>query len=89
MWETVEATFMPDMTDSTTSRNWVYVHRNIREEQRTDEQTGETYTVWVFEEMKIPKDSWELYKVVERNTANIDYLAMMTDVELEEDEEDE
>ena len=90
MWTTVESMFEPELTDSTTSRNWIYVRRNVREEQRTDEVTGETVTVYIFEEMKVPRDEWELYKAVERNTANIDYIAMMSDLDIDpETEEDE
>ena len=90
MWTTVESMFEPELTDSTTSRNWIYVRRNVREEQRTDEETGDTATVYIFEEMKVPRDEWELYKAVERNTANIDYIAMMSDIDIDpETEEDE
>lgn len=90
MWTTVESMFEPELTDSTTSRNWIYVRRNVRTEQRTDEATGETVTVYIFEEMKVPRDEWELYKAVERNTANIDYIAMMSDIDIDpETEEDE
>lgn len=89
MWYNAESTAKPAVLDTTSSKKYNYITRNVHTEQRTDEQTGENYTVWLYEEMKIPKDSWELYKAVERNTANIDYIAMMTDVELEEDEEDE
>ena len=88
MWITSEATYEPDVIDTTTSRVYNYVRRNIREEEREDEE-GNSYTVWVYEEMKIPKNEWELYKAVERNTANIDYIAMMSDIEIEDGEEDE
>lgn len=82
--------FEPEPTDSTTSRNWIYVRRNVRKEQRTDEGTGETVTVYIFEEMKVPRNEWELYKAVERNTASIDYIAMMSDIDIDpETEEDE
>lgn len=88
MWITAEATFEPDAVDITTSKVYNYVRRNIREEQREDEE-GNSYTVWVYEEMRVAKDEWEPYKSVERNIANIDYIAMMSDIEIEEDVEDE
>ena len=47
MWTTVESMFYPELIDSTTSRNWIYVRKNIREEQRADEETGETVTVYI------------------------------------------
>lgn len=88
MWINAEATFKPDAVDTTISKVYNYVRRNIREEQREDEE-GNSYTVWVYEEKKISKENWELYKAVERNTANIDYITMMTDVEIEEGKDDE
>lgn len=88
MWTTVESMFEPELTDSTTSRNWIYVRRNVRTEQRTDEATGETVTVYIFEEMKVPRNEWELYKAIERNAANIDYIAMMSDIDIETEEDE-
>lgn len=88
MWVNAEATFEPDAVDTTSSRIYNYVRRNIHEEQREDDE-GKISTVWVYEEKKISKENWELYKAVERNSANIDYIAMMTDVEIEEGEDDE
>lgn len=88
MWTTVESMFEPELTDSTTSRNWIYVRRNVRTEQRKDEETGETVTVYIFEEMRVPRDEWELYKAIERNAANIDYIAMMSDIDIETEEDE-
>lgn len=90
MWYIGESTEYPILKDDTSSCNWIYVRRNVRTEQRTDEATGETVTVYIFEEMKVPRDEWELYKAVERNAANIDYIAMMSDIDIDpEPEEDE
>lgn len=89
MWYIGESTEYPILKDDTSSRNWIYVRRNVRTEQRTDEATGETVTVYIFEEMKVPRDEWELYKAVERNAANIDYIAMMSDIDIDPEEEDE
>lgn len=88
MWNTSESGYMPELIDTTSSRNWIYVRRNVREERRIDD-TGEETTVYVYEEMKIARENWGLYQAVERNTANIDYIAMMADIEIEGDEEDE
>ena len=89
MWIRVEGATRPETTDTTSSKKWNYVRKDIHSEERTDEMTGETYTVWTWFELKVAKEDWELYKAVERNTANIDYIAMMSDIELEEDEEAE
>ena len=89
MWYEVESTTRPELTDTTSSKNWNYVRRNIREELRTDDVTGEAYTVYLYEEQKIDKNYWEMHKAIERNSANIDYIAMMSDIEIEDGEEDE
>ena len=89
MWYEVESTTQPESIDNTSSRNWIYVRKDIHTEEREDEMTGEKMAVWVWKEMKIARENWELYKAVESNTANIDYIAMMSDIEIEEDEKDE
>ena len=38
MWINAEATFEPDAVDTTASKVYNYVRRNIREEQREDEE---------------------------------------------------
>ena len=88
MWVTAEANYEPNTVDTSASKVYNYIRRNIHQEQREDDE-GNIFTVWVYEEKKISKENWELYKAVERNAANIDYLAMMTDVEIEEGEDDE
>jgi hypothetical protein len=89
MWYYAEGKERPAIVDETSSKKWVYVRRDIHAEERIDEMAGETYTVYVWLEMKIAKDSWGLYKAVERNTANIDYIAMVEDIEIEDGEDDE
>lgn len=88
MWITSEANYKPNTVDIATSKVYNYIRRNIHQEQREDDE-GKIYTVWVYEEKKISKENWELYKAVERNSANIDYIAMMTDVEIEDGEDNE
>jgi hypothetical protein len=90
MWYYAEGKERPAIVDETSSKKWVYVRRNIEEferEDETDPTIKEKFYRW--EEMKIPKENWELYKAVERNTANIDYIAMMEDIEIEDGEDDE
>lgn len=81
-WYRSESTVMPEETDLTSSRVYNYVRRNIEEEEREDEE-GNTITMYVFEEMKVPKESWGMYLETIQNTANIDYIAMETGIELE------
>lgn len=90
MWYYAEGKEHPAIVDEKSSKKWVYVRRNIEEFERKDETDPtikEKFYRW--EEMKIAKDNWGLYKAVERNTANIDYIVMMEDIEIEGGENDE
>lgn len=89
MWYEAEGTTRPENIDTTSSKKYNYVRKDIHTETRTDEMTGKAYTVYVWLERKIAKDDWELYKAVEKNTADIDYICMMTDIEIEDGEDDE
>lgn len=91
MWKYVESAIRPEELDTSLSQVYNYVRRNIQEVERKDESTGETYTIFTYEEQTIKKDEWAVYEEVitnkndtETNAANIDYIAMMTDVELPE-----
>ena len=67
----------------------VYVHDNIHEVEVKDEDTENTYTIWQYHEVQYDKDEYiSLMDIKEsQNTANIDYLAMMSDIDLPESEE--
>jgi len=62
MWYSVESKDRPALIDAESSAKYVYVRRNIREEECTDEMTGEKETFYVFEEQKIPKDVWSVFQ---------------------------
>lgn len=74
----------PADVDTTSSRVYIYVRRNF--EFIPEHTEGETVIPghYRWEEMKIPHEIWPAYRDQMQNTANIEYLAMMTDVELEE-----
>jgi hypothetical protein len=61
MWYTGESTVYPQLIDTTSSKKWVYVRKNIKEESRTDE-AGNSYTVWTFDETKISKDVYSIFE---------------------------
>ena len=67
----------------------VYVHDNIREIEETDEDTGETYTVWEYHEVQYDKDEYIALMAtkLEEQASYIDYISMMSDIELPESEE--
>lgn len=72
MWYKTEGGVRPKEVDETISDTSVFLRKNIEEVQR--EVEGETVTVFVYDELKIPK---ELYPVFEQQQADIDYLTMI------------
>ena len=62
MWYKSESTTRPEIVDSTSSKVYVYVRKNIEEVEREDEQTGNTYIVYVYDETKIPKEVYSIFE---------------------------
>lgn len=85
-WYKSESTIRPDAVDTTSSKTSVFLRRNIKEVTRTEEE-GET-TVFEYEETKPTKEEYEKYLQVAEAVnmrqirADVDYLAIMLDVEL-------
>lgn len=83
-WYYTEGKDRPLVTDETSSKKWVYIRRNIEEferEDETDPTIKEKFYKW--EEMKIPKENYPIYELEVQNAANLDYLAMMSDIDLD------
>lgn len=76
-WYKVESAQEPLKLDTESSRAYNLIRRNIEEEERNHD--GETMTMYVYEEAKIPKESWELYDELMQAKADIDYLTMLTE----------
>jgi hypothetical protein len=57
MWKESQSTVMPESVDNTSSNKYVYVRRNIREIN-----TEDTGVLYIYEEYKIPKDVYEIFK---------------------------
>ena len=74
MWYRTEGGVRPAAVDKESSKTSVFIRKNITEEQR--EVDGETVIVYVYDEMKLPK---ELYPVFEQQQADIDYLTMLVE----------
>ena len=87
-WEKSESTVRPDEVDTTSSKVVVYLRRNIVERQREDEVSGDMQTYYEYDEAKLTKEEYaehlkELALIdIEQQRADIDYLAIMTGVEL-------
>ena len=89
MWYYAEGKERPAIIDETSSKKWVYVRRNIEEFERedvTDLEIKEKFYKW--EEMKIRKEDYLIYQLEVQNAANLDYIAMMSDIDIDNEEEE-
>lgn len=78
-----ESSIYPELIDTTSSEKVVYLRKDVEEKQRTDEITRETYTYYEYLEAKVSKADYEK-RLQEQQRADIDYIALMTGVDLEE-----
>ena len=80
----------PDLIDTTSSKTTVYIRQNIVANQRTDEMSGETSTFYEYQEAKLTKEEYREYLKeleiidIQQQRADIDYIALMCGVDLEE-----
>ena len=61
MWYKAQGMEMPSTIDETSSQVYVYVRKNINVEQKTNEN-GNTETIYVWDEAKIPKEIFDIFK---------------------------
>ena len=71
-----ESDTMPEDIDTVSSPTTVYIHKNIHTEERTDPETGETRTVFVYDEAKMTRQDYDNY-IAGKTQADIEYLYMM------------
>lgn len=81
-WYTSESTIRPQELDLDSSPTTVYFRRNIHIEER-EEEDGEIYVMYVYEEATLPKTEYASH-LVAQNQANIDFMAMELDVDLDQ-----
>lgn len=89
-WYYSEGNERPAIVDEISSKKWVYIRRNIEEferEDETDPTIKEKFYKW--EEMKIPKENYPIYELEAQNAANLDYLAMVSDIDLDSGEDED
>ena len=87
-WYEGTSSVYPSLVDTTSSKKWVYVRRNIEEHEREDDE-GIKEKFYKWEEMKIPKENYPIYELEAQNAANLDYLAMMNDIDLDSGEDED
>lgn len=77
-----ESDTMPEEIDTASSPTTVYLRKNIHAEERTDPETGDTRTVYVYDEAAIPRREYEDY-LAGKTQADIEYLYMMGGLDYE------
>lgn len=90
MWYYAEGKERPAIVDETSSKKWAYIRRNIEEFAREDETdpTIKKEKFYHWEEIKIRKEDYPIYQLEVQNAANLDYIAMINDIDLDDDEEE-
>ena len=84
-----ESTIKPELVDTTSSKKYVYLRKDIIETQKVDEISNETITYYEYQEAKLTKAKYEEYLAelsiidIQQQRADIDYIAIMTGVDLE------
>lgn len=83
------STIKPELVDTTSSKKYVYLRKDIIETQKTDEISNETTTLYEYQEAKLTKAEYQEYLAelsiidIQQQRADIDYIAIMTGVDLE------
>lgn len=89
-WKRSESTVKPKEVDATSSSTTVYLHRNIVEKSRTDDMSGDSINYYEYDEAKLTKEEYRQYftevniENIEKQRADIDYIALMSGIELED-----
>lgn len=84
-----ESTIKPELVDTTSSKKYTYLRKDIIEIQKADEISNETTTLYEYQEAKLTKAEYQEYLAelsiidIQQQRADIDYIAIMTGVDLE------
>ena len=84
-----QSSVKPDLVDTTSSKVVVYLRQNIIENKKTDEMSGEETIFYEYEEAKLTKQEYQEYLKeleiidIQKQRADIDYIALMSGVDLE------
>lgn len=78
----------PDLIDTESSKKYVYIRKNVIEKQGYGVD-GEEYAYYEYDESKLTKEQYEQYIAelsvadIQQQRADIDYIALMTGLDLE------
>ena len=84
-----QSSVKPDLIDTTSSKTTVYIRQNIVENTKTDEMSGEETVFYEYEEAKLTKAEYQEYLKeleiidIQKQRADIDYIALMSGIDLE------
>ena len=81
-----QSSVKPDLVDTTSSKVVVYLRKNIVENKKTDEMSGEETVFYEYEEAKLTKEEYQEYLKeleiidIQQQRADIDYIMLMTGI---------
>ena len=84
-----QSSVKPDLVDTTSSKTTVYIRQNIVENIKTDEMSGKETVFYEYEEAKLTKAEYQEYLKeleiidIQKQRADIDYIALMSGIDLE------
>ena len=84
-----QSSIKPELIDTTSSKTTVYIRQNIVEVEKTNENDNTSTTFYEYEEAKLTKKEYDQYLKelsiidIQQQRADIDYIALMTGVDLE------
>ena len=85
-----QSSVKPDLIDTTSSKTTVYIRKNIIEKERIDNETGDSTTYYEYDEAKLTKEEYQEYLKeleiidIQKQRADIDYIALMSGIDLED-----
>ena len=85
-----QSSVKPELLDTTSSKVVVYLRQNIVENKNTDEMSGEETVFYEYDEAKLTKEEYQEYLKeleiidIQKQRADIDYIALMSGIDLEE-----
>ena len=84
-----QSSVKPDLIDTTSSKTTVYIRKNIIKKERIDKETGDSTTYYEYDEAKLTKKEYQEYLKeleiidIQKQRADIDYIALMSGIDLE------
>ena len=85
-----QSSIKPELIDTTSSKTTVYIRQNIVEVEKTNESDNTSTTFYEYEEAKLTKQEYQEYLKelsiidIQQQRADIDYIALMSGIDLEE-----